>query len=86
MNTPEYVSPEQNYEARKVKRLEVIGRDAPSKRKLFEKVFRGEASPRQAIKAFCLECIGFEIDEIRRCSAPTCPLRAYRPYMNGGAK
>jgi len=55
---------------------------------LFNSCINGSASPRQAIKAFCYECVGF-IDawkEVRNCTDPKCPLFRYRPYMNEGEK
>ena len=53
--------------------------------KLLTKVYIGTASPRQAIKAKCQECMGFHNApaEIRNCTSPTCPLFAYRPYTDG---
>ena len=40
----------------------------------------GRASPRAAIKAFCLECVGWQRAEVSRCTAPTCLLWLYRPF------
>ena len=42
----------------------------------------GEASPRQAIKAFCLECICWQRKEIELCPSVSCPLYPYRPFQN----
>lgn len=39
----------------------------------------GEAGPRMAIRAFCLECCGWSRDEVRACSGLACPLWHYRP-------
>ena len=33
-----------------------------------------------AIKAQCMECVGWIRDEVRQCSALACPLYPYRPY------
>jgi hypothetical protein len=33
-----------------------------------------------AVKAFCLECMGWQKGEVRKCTALTCPLWSYRPY------
>ena len=41
----------------------------------------GKASPRRAIKAFCLSCTGFMREEVRHCTATCCPLHAFRPYV-----
>ena len=43
---------------------------------------RGTASPRQAIKAFCLTCVGFIRKDIKNCTADECPLHKYRPYQD----
>lgn len=40
----------------------------------------GGRSPRAAIKAFCLECVGWQRAEVVRCTAPACPLWSYRPF------
>jgi len=36
--------------------------------------------PKSAIKAFCLECVGWQRAEVARCTALACPLWAYRPF------
>lgn len=54
----------------------------PSKvRALFGKVFEGVTSPRQAIKAKCLDCSHHDRREISLCGVATCPLWAYRPFQ-----
>jgi hypothetical protein len=53
----------------------------PSYRKIMARALSGEASPRQAIKAFCLHCVGDVRLEITNCTASACPLFAYRPYQ-----
>ena len=40
----------------------------------------GKASPKQAIKMFCLECVGWSRGEVARCPAKCCPLYALRPF------
>ena len=35
-----------------------------------------------AIKAFCLECVGWERNEVKMCTEPDCPLYPYRPFQN----
>jgi len=50
-------------------------------KKLFEKVDTGKASPRMAIKAFCLECMGYQRTEVTHCTAPECPLYTHRPFQ-----
>lgn len=44
-------------------------------------VVAGSASPRNAIKAFCLECMGYNGAEVKRCETINCPLNMYRPYQ-----
>jgi len=48
-------------------------------RGIFKAAYTGR-SLRNAVSAFCLDCIGLDPDEIRRCSAPGCPLWSVRPY------
>jgi len=46
-------------------------------------------SPRDAIDAFCCECMGNSgaaISDIRGCTAPKCPLFHFRPYQNEGER
>lgn len=33
-----------------------------------------------AMKAFCMECVGWNREEVRACTAAACPLYPYRPY------
>jgi hypothetical protein len=40
----------------------------------------GGKSKAAAIKAFCSECVGWDRQEVRRCTAPACPLFALRPF------
>jgi hypothetical protein len=47
----------------------------------YERALSGKASPRQAIKAFCLECVGYERNEITQCADTGCPLYHYRPFQ-----
>ena len=55
--------------------------DVPRKyRKLYDKVMRGEASPREAIRLQCLECWAYIKTETELCDNYACPLYAYRPY------
>ncbi len=50
-------------------------------RGLVDRAFRGVASPRQSIKARCLQCVGFVRKDVANCTAPTCALWPYRPYQ-----
>ena len=44
----------------------------------------GGRSPKAAIKAFCLECVGWQREEVARCTSPACPLYGYRPFQRRG--
>ena len=37
-------------------------------------------SMRAALNSFCLECVGYQREEIKVCTDLACPLWAYRPY------
>lgn len=47
---------------------------------IFAKARSGQ-SRSAAIKAFCLQCVGFVRKDITRCTAKQCPLYVYRPYQ-----
>ena len=52
--------------------------DAPAKyRSLYRRAWAGK-SRKAAIRVFCLECVGWSEDEVRRCTAPACPLYEFR--------
>lgn len=61
--------------------LEQVEADGPSSRKLFERVFNGTASPRQVIKAKCLECTWLDRKAVEECTASECPAWTYRPFV-----
>ena len=54
-------------------------------RRAYLRAVGGHSKP-AAIKAFCSECVGWEREEVRLCTAPACPLYPYRPFMQGGRK
>ncbi len=61
-------------------------RDAPpSSRGILGRAFAGESSPREAIRAMCLTCVGYQRDEITNCTGWSCPLWKFRPYQEGAA-
>lgn len=62
------------------------GQMPKSCRATYLKATRGKASPRVAIKAFCLECVGWNRAEVRRCTATACPLWLYRPWTDSEEK
>ena len=48
----------------------------------FVAAWAGKCSPRRAIKAQCLECVGFDRQAIADCNCWACPLWAFRPFQN----
>jgi hypothetical protein len=57
-------------------------RAAPvSARGILSRAFAGEASPRDAIRAQCLACVGYQRDQVAGCTWYSCPLWFYRPYQ-----
>lgn len=38
-------------------------------------------SKAEAIKAFCLHCVGFKSKRVTNCTSPNCPLFQVRPYQ-----
>jgi hypothetical protein len=66
-------------------RADRVVQSAPqSVQKTLREAFSGAASPRKAIKAMCLTCLGFDRQEIKNCSAHACPLWTYRPFQDEG--
>lgn len=64
-------------------RIEVVVADAPqSVQKSLREAFLGSASPRKAIKATCLACVGFDRSAVENCTGWSCPLWAYRPFQS----
>ena len=61
--------------------IKAVSEDAPSKLGLFRSVYSGKSTPRQSIKAHCLECMGFEVRAIRECTSSQCGLWGKRPYQ-----
>ena len=39
-------------------------------------------SPLKAIRCFCIECMGGQVREVKNCTAPNCPLYAFRMGKN----
>jgi len=46
-------------------------------RNLYRRAYAAK-SRKAAIRAQCLECCGWSADEVRRCTAPACPLYEFR--------
>ena len=47
----------------------------------FRRALSGEASPRQAIKAKCLDCCSYIREDIKCCAVEVCSLWRYRPFQ-----
>lgn len=69
-------------------RADVVARritEAPeSCRNTLSQAFSGSASPRAAIKAQCLACVGYDRNAITNCTGWSCGLWAYRPFQKAG--
>lgn len=63
----------------------VISEAPESAQKCLSQAFTGSASPRQAIKAHCLVCQGYDRNGIKNCTAHGCPLWQYRPFQGAGS-
>jgi hypothetical protein len=50
-------------------------------RAAYLKAIDGKQSPRQAIKAKCLDCCAWQREEVRQCTARGCPLWPLRPFQ-----
>lgn len=61
-----------------------VAESGPLYRTIMLKAYKGDASPRSAIKAQCLICVGYDRDAITHCTGYSCPLWAYRPYQIEG--
>jgi hypothetical protein len=66
---------------REMRTEKVISEASESAKNTLREAFSGYASPRKAIKAMCLTCVGYDRQEIKNCSAHGCPLWKYRPFQ-----
>jgi hypothetical protein len=63
----------------------VVAAAPESARGIMARALSGDASPRAAIKAKCLECCGYVHADIADCRAVRCQLHAYRPFQSKAA-
>lgn len=70
-------------EAVKSLRERRIAETLPLYRGIMRRALDGTGGRANAIKAFCLHCTGDLRDQVTNCTAPACPLFAYRPYQPG---
>jgi hypothetical protein len=52
-------------------------------RTIMLRAYNGDCSPREAIKAQCLICVGYERQSITDCTGYSCALWQFRPYQRG---
>ena len=64
-------------------RLEYVATHHPERLTLFERIYSGKVSPRQCVKAMCLECPGWDEMAIDRCALTVCPFWRIRPFQSG---
>ena len=76
------LSVDQKIEKNRTRRLEACPR---SSKRLLVSCWEKKASPRQAIKAICAECVGYDRESVAGCTAYACPLWNLRPYVKKGA-
>ncbi len=50
-------------------------------RKNYDTAMTGN-SRKAGVKAFCLECMMWQREEVRRCTSVACPLYPYRPFQD----
>lgn len=55
-----------------------------SSRGIIKRAFDATAPLSGAIKAKCLDCSGFDRDEVKNCTVVLCPLHPYRPFRPAG--
>jgi hypothetical protein len=66
-----------------------IGRSAAKLLAQMPPIYRGGyldalagKSLRAAVNAHCLECVGWQREEVKRCTAYGCAMYGYRPYQD----
>ena len=60
--------------------LDQVRTHCPGKVGHFVEAYKGK-SRKSAIAAHCIQCAGYEQEEVRHCPATECPLWEYRPYQ-----
>ena len=71
---------------KRARMMRQVSEDAPSRLGVFKRVYASTASPREAIRAKCLECCWMDTPSIRDCTGTACPLWHFRPYQKGVAE
>ena len=52
-------------------------------RAVLRRAYQKKGAPRGAIKAFCMQCVGYVRADVAHCTALGCPLWMWRPYQKG---
>lgn len=71
-----------NAQGREAKVSKMISEAPESVRATLSQAFSGSASPRKAIKAMCLSCVGYDRNSVKNCTGWSCPLWKYRPFQD----
>jgi hypothetical protein len=82
---PRLVPPPSGFKESVKKRLDDIQKHSPKLNPLFFKVYAAQNPLSKAVKAKCLDCACWQIEEVRHCTVFTCPLWAHRPYRKEAA-
>ena len=70
-----------NLEKSRAKRIAKRRADMPrAYRHNYDKAMSGR-SLKAAVKAFCLECVQWDRNEVKLCPSVACPLYPYRPFV-----
>jgi hypothetical protein len=57
--------------------------EAPvSARGILTRAFDGSGGRKNAIRAMCLACTGYERETVRNCTGWSCPLWTWRPFQS----
>jgi len=61
------------------RQIKLLTECPPRYQAILTKAFDVKASPRAAIRAFCLHCVGYSLETAVNCTSYGCPLFGYRP-------
>ena len=60
------------------KRMSEVPQSAKNSLKM---AYEGTGGRKNAVKAMCLHCTGFDRETVRNCTGFSCPLWAWRPFQ-----
>ena len=84
--TPRLVPPLGDFKGVIKTRLAEIQKHTPKLHPLFFRVYAGQTGLTEAVKAKCLDCGCWQIDEVRNCTIFTCPIWDFRPFQQKSGK